>query len=124
MFSGIEKGIVIAQRFFQRSGLLTWVAGNNAVHQRGAEGIRCFHPIGKRRRKLPGLRILQYQGFKRLTVIVDKLTRNNYPTFIHRTSKVVKTLQQQTRQFGWKADRWRIINLVGCVIANPGFGGI
>ncbi len=124
MLSGIEKRIVVAKRSLQRSGFFARVAGDNTVDQRGTERVCRLHPVGKCRRKLPLLRIAQHQGFERLTVIVDKLARDNYPALIHRARKVVKTLQQQARQLGRKTHRRRIIHTVRCVIANSGFGGI
>ena len=124
MLRGIEKRIVIAKRSFQRGGFFSRVAGDNAVDQRGTEGVCRRHPVGKRRGKLPLLRILQYQRFERLAVIVDKLARDNDPPLIHCALKMIKTLQQQTCQFSRKAYRRRIIDPVCRVIANSGFGGI
>ena len=124
MLRGIEKRIVIAKCSLQRSGFFARIAGDNTVDQRGTERVCRLHPVGKCRRKLPLLRIPQHQGFERLTVIVDKLARNNYPALIHRALKVVKALHQQARQFGRKAHRRRIIHTVCRVIANSGFGSI
>ncbi len=124
MLRGIEKRIVIAKRSFQRGGFFSRVAGDNAVDQRGTERVCRLHPVGKRRRKMPLLRIPQHQGFERLTVIVDKLARDNYPALIRRPGKLIKALEQQARQFGRKAHRRCIIHAVCRVIAYSGFGGI
>ena len=115
---------MIAQTGFQLCHLITRIAGNNAVNQRRAEGVSIIQPGNECRRKRPRLCVAQHQFTQGIAVVVDEFARNDDPAFIRCPVKVGKAFEQQTRQFGRIADRWRIVKLIARVIADARLRGI
>ena len=115
---------MIPQTRFQLCHLITRIAGNNAVNQSRTEGVSMIQPRNECRRQRPLLCIAQHQFTQGIAVVVDEFARNDNPAFIRCPVKVGKTLEQQTRQFGRIADRWRIVKLIARMIADPRLRGI
>ncbi|CSP53714.1 Uncharacterised protein [Shigella sonnei] len=124
MFSGVEETIVITQFFFQFSHFIARITGNDTVHQRRTEAVSLIQPLNKCFWQCPLLRIAQHQFTQRVAIVVDQLTRDDDPTFIQRTVEMAKAFEQQTGQFCRIAYRWRVIEFIARMVADPRFGGV
>ncbi len=95
VLGGIEESVLIAGLRLKGRHFIARIAGHNAIHQGGTEGVRRGEPVDKVLRQLPLGGIAQDQGLQRLTVIIDQFAGDNHPSLIGCAGEMLVTLKQQ-----------------------------
>ena len=116
--------VVAIAQFGLYPGGIVGVAGNNAVHQRGAKEVVLLNPLHKGGGQLPVLRGLPHAAQQRGAVIVDQFTGQHHPALVRRAVKVLPALKQQPRQLRREAGGRCGVQPILRVKVDPRFGGI
>ena len=121
--AGIQQGILIAVFLLQPGYLSGGIAGDNPVHQGGAEDVLLLHPLEKGRLQFPLADVLLYTMLEHFSVVVNQLTGENDKAVAlgsHCLKPTIKKLGQLCR----KSLGRRILQLTGRIVDNARLGGV
>ena len=126
-FAHVQNSIVVAVGLFQSGQLLrvTDTARNDAVHQRGAEGVGGVHPVDECGLQIPILSVVVAALLQLLAVVVDQLAAQDDQTLIGSAVESLVTLEQHAGQLCGEAVGGNLIKLaVALGVGNAGLSGV
>ena len=118
----IQQGVGIAVLLLQTGNLLrvTDAAGNNPVHQRGAEGAVLIDVLAEVLAESPLVNVLVHTAQQLLAVVVDQLAGEDHQS----GAACVKALQQNLSQLAGEGAGRSVCKLAGGVVDNACLGGV
>ncbi len=121
-FADVQKRIVVAVLFRQTGNFLRVAdaAGNDAVHERGAEQAVILQPCDEVLAIAPVLRVLYAALLELLAVVVDQLAGEDDDTLLAR----LEALVQEHGQLRGEGSRRQLVRSAGTVIDDTGLGGV
>ena len=117
---GVDDVILVAQLPADGLGLLAGIAGDDAVHQGGAEHVLPIHPGGEVILQAPELDILLDAALQLVAVMVDELAGQDDKAL----QALLPAPVQEHGELAGEAGRRRIVKLAGGVEDDAGLGGV